>query len=140
MNVLLSVKPEFAEKILTGEKRYEFRKTTFRDPDNVDTVFLYASSPEQEIVGSFSFDDITQADPEELWDRYGAESGIEQKSRFMDYFKGTTTGYAIAVDETMRFASPIDPYRRFDGFRPPVSFQYFDPHRLLDDAPQSASD
>ena len=30
MQVLLSIKPEFAESILAGSKKYEFRKVIFR--------------------------------------------------------------------------------------------------------------
>ena len=30
MNVLLSIKPRFVEKILEGEKRFEFRKGIFK--------------------------------------------------------------------------------------------------------------
>ncbi|MBI6731014.1 ASCH domain-containing protein, partial [Pseudomonas amygdali] len=42
MKVLLSIKPEYAEKILQGEKRFEFRKSVFKNPD-VRTVVIYAT-------------------------------------------------------------------------------------------------
>ena len=37
MKVLLSIKPEFAEKIFNGTKKYEFRKSIFKNKD-VDKV------------------------------------------------------------------------------------------------------
>jgi type I restriction enzyme S subunit len=123
-NVLLSIKPEFAEKILSREKRYEFRKTRFRDPSKVDTVIMYSSSPDQEIVGTFTFERVIQDDPENLWDNFGDVSGIDNRSRFLDYFSNTETGYAIEIQEVFRLPSPVDPRRHFDDFRPPVSFQY----------------
>lgn len=33
MKVLLSIKPEFAERIFNGSKKYEFRKVIFKNPD-----------------------------------------------------------------------------------------------------------
>lgn len=30
MNVILSIKPEFVEKIFSGEKQYEYRKVLFK--------------------------------------------------------------------------------------------------------------
>jgi predicted transcriptional regulator len=42
MRVLLSIKPEFAFKILMV-KKYEFRKVVFKNP-KVKTVVVYASS------------------------------------------------------------------------------------------------
>lgn len=124
MNVLLSIKPEFAEKILDGEKRYEFRKTGFRSPRELDSIYLYASSPIQEIVGSFTVSEVIEADPVTLWEEFGEESGIENRARFMDYFSGATTGFAIEIDEVESLDSPIDPREQLPGFRPPVSFQY----------------
>lgn len=124
MNALLSIKPEFAEKILTNEKRYEFRKTTFRDPTKVENVIMYSSSPDQEIVGSFTFENVIQDDPEDLWENFGDASGIEDRSRFLDYFSNTELGYAIEIQDVCRLRSPVDPRRYFDDFRPPVSFHY----------------
>ena len=40
MNVILSIKPEFVEKIFSGEKQYEYRKILFKQ--KVDTVYIYA--------------------------------------------------------------------------------------------------
>ncbi|WP_148416484.1 hypothetical protein [Haloferax sp. KTX1] len=143
MNVLLSIKPEFAEKILDQEKRYEFRKTRFQDPSRIETIYLYASSPVQEIVGSFSLDEVIEGPPEQLWQDFGAVSGIDDRSRFMDYFGDADTGYAIEVDSTSRFERSIDPRQHIDDFRPPVSFQYLrDEHDFLIDysPPRSGSD
>ena len=126
MNALLSIKPEFAEKILRHEKEYEFRKTSFSRPSEVNRVFLYASSPTQEIVGYFTIGDVEKECPEVLWRQYGSESGINEQSRFMNYFSGVDSGYAIEIQDTHRLSQPIDPQACFEDFRPPVSFQYVD--------------
>lgn len=124
MNVLLSIKPEFAEKILNGEKKYEFRKTRFRNPGLVDTVFLYASSPVKRIVGWFSLSDVIEGRPEVLWNRFEAQSGISERDRFMEYFSDSDTGYALEIEDSVEFEPPVNPSEYIEEFRPPVSFQY----------------
>lgn len=124
MNVLLSIKPEFAEKILDGEKQYEFRRTTFRDASAIDTVIMYATAPEKQIVGTFRMKDVLEEHPELLWNQFGAESGISDKSRFMEYFEGKEAGYAIEIDQTHELTEPVDPREHITDFTPPVSFQY----------------
>ncbi len=124
MNVLLSIKPEFAEKILSSQKKYEFRKTPIRKADSVENVILYASSPVQRIVGSFEIQQIINESPSALWEQYGGDSGITGRERFMDYYSGKQEGYAIEIGNPQRLLTAIDPTEHFDDFTPPVSFQY----------------
>ena len=64
MNALLSIKPEFVEKIFSGEKRFEFRKSAFRQ--DISCVIVYATSPVRRIVGEFEVEEILQAPPRKL--------------------------------------------------------------------------
>lgn len=43
MKAMLSIKPEYVDRILKGEKTYEFRRRIFRRHD-VDTIVIYSSS------------------------------------------------------------------------------------------------
>lgn len=124
MNALLSIKPEFGEKILEGEKQYEFRKAVFSDPAAVEKVILYASSPVQQIIGYFSFSQIYQDTPTALWDRFGDLSGIDSRERFLSYFSEKEEGYAIEIDEATPLRTPVDPWEQLDDFRAPMSFNY----------------
>lgn len=126
MDALLAIKPEFGEKILAGEKHYEFRRTTFRDQADIGLIYLYASSPLKQIIGAFTSERVIEASPEELWELFGDRSGIDQE-RFMGYFEGVDVGYAIEVDEAQRFEDPLDPDMVFDEFSAPMSFQYLTP-------------
>lgn len=54
MRVLLSIKPEFVEKIFSGEKLYEYRKATFKNED-ISSVVIYSTMPVGKIVGEFKF-------------------------------------------------------------------------------------
>jgi predicted transcriptional regulator len=40
MDVLLSVKPKFVEKIISGTKRYEFRKIIFKE-NEINRIYIY---------------------------------------------------------------------------------------------------
>ncbi|EMA08433.1 hypothetical protein [Haloferax denitrificans] len=124
MNALLSIKPEFGEKILAGEKQYEFRRTTFSDANSIDFIYLYASSPVMQIIGGFTYNRIIEASPDELWELFGDQSGIEDQDRFMDYYEGAETGYAIEINTTYPLQKPITPTEIFEDFVPPVSFFY----------------
>ncbi len=57
MKVLLSIKPEYAYRILDGTKRYEFRRRVHRDP-RVHTVVIYATNPDGKELGAFSIKSV----------------------------------------------------------------------------------
>lgn len=52
MNVLLSIKPKWAEKIYNGEKTIEFRKSIPKNFDiSKDVVFIYETAPVKMVTG-----------------------------------------------------------------------------------------
>ncbi|HDU3828587.1 TPA: ASCH domain-containing protein, partial [Klebsiella pneumoniae subsp. pneumoniae] len=63
MKVLLSIKPEFAEKILDGTKRFEFRKGIFKNQE-ISIVVIYATMPLGKVVGQFQIETILSGEPE----------------------------------------------------------------------------
>ncbi len=96
--VLMSIKPEFAEKIFYGNKKFEFRKTIFKNT-NVHKVIVYASSPIQRIIGEFEITDILNDDVEKIWDITADYSGIT-KDYYMSYFSNKKKAYAIKIGKT----------------------------------------
>lgn len=128
MDALLAIKPEFAEKILSGEKRFEFRRTSFKSTQDINFVYLYSTTPAKKIVGGFMSSRTIEADPEQLWELYNQHAGIDRE-RFMEYFEDIETGYAIQVDDTYRIEEPIDPNEIFDDFSAPMSFLYLNDER-----------
>lgn len=121
VDLLLSVKPEFAEKILYGSKRFEFRKKVPRL--HINNVYIYSSSPEKRIVGKFRIRNITKGTPQELWEKYKDDGGIEEEE-FFTYFKGKSFGYSLHVDDVEKISPPIDPKKVNEEFRAPQSFSY----------------
>ena len=124
MNVILSIKPEFCDAILQGEKSYEFRKRIFKKQDDIDYVFVYSTHPIKKIVGAFTIDSILCDHPKKLWKKCKDGSGIS-KDFFFSYFGANSEGYAIKVDEILKF-NPIDPKLIVPDFNPPQSFCYTD--------------
>lgn len=122
MNVLLSIKPEYANAILSGNKRYELRRSIFKD-ESVQTLFMYASSPVKRIVGKFEISSIINKSPRELWDEVKDGSGVTS-DLFFHYFDGCKKGYAIEVENPLAFKPPADPYILINDFRAPQSFCY----------------
>ena len=77
MKVVLSIKPQFANKIFDGTKKFEFRKAIFKN-QNVTSVLVYASSPVQKVIGEFEIGEIFNFDLKTLWDKTKEHSGITE--------------------------------------------------------------
>lgn len=122
MKVLLSIKPEFAERIFDGTKRFEFRRSVFRDR-SVRTVVLYVTQPVGMIVGEFDVAGIITSTPDGLWQRTWEHAGISREF-FDSYFEGRESAYAIEVADVRRFAAPIEPGLAIENFTPPQSYMY----------------
>jgi len=122
MDVLLSVKPKFVEKIITGTKKYEFRKKIFNQ-NKINRIYIYSSSPEKRIVGSFKMGSILKDRPDKLWETVKNQSGIDYQT-YYDYFDGKKEAYAIEIDDLEIFDIPIDPREKNPDFIAPQSYQY----------------
>jgi len=122
MTVILSIKPEYVRKILSGQKRYEFRKRIFKNKD-VSRIIIYATQPVGGIVGEFTIKMIHQDSPERLWEQTAHESGIS-KDFYDAYYKGYSSAVAIQIDNVKEYSSVLDPNLLFDSFHPPQSFIY----------------
>lgn len=123
MKILLSIKPEYSNKIFSGEKRFEFRRQ--KPKQRFDTVFVYESHPTKKIVGWFSVRKIISGSPSEVWNYCKEKGGIEEEDYF-SYCGDKKIVYAFEIDKTIQFEYPIDPTDLYPGFNPPQSFTYFD--------------
>jgi predicted transcriptional regulator len=121
MKVLLSIKPEFADKIFNGTKKYEYRRSVFKNT-NIKTVVVYASSPVQKVIGEFDIETILNDTLEKLWEDTKQFSGIT-KDFFLSYFSDKQDGYAIQIKKTRKYKKPLCIREDFNAF-PPQSFMY----------------
>ncbi len=129
MIALLSVKPEFAERIFNGIKKFEYRKKVFARKD-VEKIIVYASSPMKCVIGEFEFDNIILDTPSIIWEKTAVYSGINHES-FFKYFSGSRKAYAICITHAIRYANPVNLQNMLPGFTPPQSFRYIKPAESL---------
>lgn len=123
MRVLLSIKPKYAQEILAGSKRFEFRKRVFKK-EYVQSVIIYATKPVGKIVGEFKVANILAAAPEELWQQTYQYAGLS-KQAFDAYFADAKEAYAIAIKSPQQYDPCLNlSDLRKGATRPPQSFQY----------------
>ncbi|HUC81760.1 MAG TPA: hypothetical protein VMR70_12645 [Flavisolibacter sp.] len=121
MKVLLSIKPAFAEKIFSGEKKFEFRRTIFKNR-NVTTVVVYASAPVQKVIGEFAIETILTDNPASLWQQTKQHAGVSEDF-FFQYFEDKAQGHAIQIKKTKKYRKPLCLKEDF-ALSPPQSFLY----------------
>lgn len=122
--LFISVKPEFANKLVTKEKSIELRK--IRPQVKIgDYVIIYASSPLKSVVGFGIIKQIIETTPEHMWQNFHLLLGID-KIRFDSYYAGKVKSIGIEV-ENIRKVAPIhlDKLRTIDpNFHPPQVYRY----------------
>jgi predicted transcriptional regulator len=121
MKIILSIKPVFVERIFNGTKKFEFRRSIFKN-SRVNKVVIYASAPISKVVGEFEIKSIHKKALNELWAETNEFSGIS-KDYFFDYFKGKSEGYALEVKKVKRYKKQLCIKEEF-GLFPPQSFTY----------------
>ncbi|WP_334328014.1 ASCH domain-containing protein [Gilliamella apicola] len=104
MKVLLSIKPEFVEKILSGEKKYEFRKKLFKR-QSIKTIVIYATMPIGKVVGEFDIDHVISDEPNLVWEKTKKYAGVS-KSFYDEYFEEKSLAFAIAVGKVTLYDEP----------------------------------
>lgn len=99
--VLLSIKPEYVQRILTGEKKFEFRKRLANKL--VDTIVIYATSPVMKIVGEVKVKGVLEKAPSVLWEQTKKNAGITRK-KYREYFAGCKKAFAYELGEVVKYA------------------------------------
>ena len=121
MKVVLSIKPEFANKIFDGSKKFEFRKSIFKNKE-VKSIIVYASSPVQKVIGEFEIAEIYNDDLDSLWRLTKDYSGISE-DYFYQYFSDKEKGFAIKIKNKRKYKIPKCLREDFK-LNPPQSFAY----------------
>lgn len=101
--LLLSIKPEYVEKILQGEKKFEYRKRLAKK--DVSYIYVYSTAPSMKVVASVHIEGHLSDSPTALWEKTKAAAGIS-RAKFRDYFRGCKTAYAYKLGKVEVFESP----------------------------------
>ena len=121
MKVLLSIKPEYANKIFEGSKKYEFGRSLFKNKE-VKKIIVYASAPISRVIGEFDIDFVIQKEIDELWNETKEYSGITEDF-YLSYFQGKEQGFAIKVKKAKKYKMDFCIKEKY-GKRAPQSFIY----------------
>jgi predicted transcriptional regulator len=119
-DLLMAIIPVVGRRIVSGKKKYEYRRSIFRQP--VNRVYLYLSSPERKIAGYFIYQGYIEGSVREIWELTKARSAATEAA-YLDYFKNAKKAFAIKIEDFVPFAEPVDPWET-PGFLPPQSFRY----------------
>lgn len=117
----MSIRPEFAAAILSGDKAVEFRKRPVAD--DVSHVLIYATLPVGSLLGWFLVQGQSTTSPRELWDKFNEVAGISE-ARFFEYYAERESGTGIHVGLAEKFSQPLPLAEIGAVLRPPQSFQY----------------
>lgn len=130
--LLLSIKPEYAHKIFSGEKTVELRRVRTR-LNTGDLVLIYVSSPRKALVGTFEVERISQIKLEDVqrdlnkfWTQVKDKAGISSE-KFENYYRGASLVVGIFVRNVITFDAPIDLEQlrqKMPKFKPPQSYHY----------------
>jgi predicted transcriptional regulator len=124
--LLLSIRPEYANKIFNCTKTVELRRVRPRFLNEGDLVVMYVSSPEKAVLGSFKVDSIVEKSTPDLWEEVEKIAGISHEE-FYDYYKDLQVGVGIFLKDIHRFSKPVELHRlrnKLPDLKPPQSFRY----------------
>lgn len=123
MKVLLSIKPEYAERIFTGEKKYEYRRSLFKR-ENISTVVVYVTKPVGKVIGEFEIDSVLKDSPYSIWEKTKLYAGIDEDA-YIEYFSEREIGFAIGIKRIKLYKKPLDLVELNPNIKyPPQSFMY----------------
>lgn len=118
--IMLSIKPEYVERVLAGLKKYEFRKRLATKP--VDKIIIYSTAPIMKVVGEVEVVKTISSSPSVLWENTKKFAGIS-RDKYRKYFKGSKVAYAYQLGKVIRYDSPKE-LSEFSIKVPPQSFIY----------------
>lgn len=103
--LVLSIGPEYANKIISGTKSVELRRKFSKRWIGCRTV-VYATSPEKRLVGEARIANVVNGDPDRIWYAFAGELGCSRQE-FDNYVGSSIEVFALVLDDIVRYAEPI---------------------------------
>lgn len=127
-DVIFSIRPAHAEKILDGSKTVELRRRFTSEVRPGTLALIYSTSPTSALTGSARIQEVQRLAVTDLWKKHRSGARL-QKKEFEDYFSGLDSGYAIVLTSAKPLPRPVSlrELRERFGFEPPQSYQYVRP-------------
>ena len=102
--LLLSIKPEYVDRILLGTKKYEYRKRLAKE--SFDKIYIYSTSPVMKVVGTVEVLGSLERSPSTWWEETKTKAGIS-RAKYREYFKNCKKAYAYQLGEVTVFDVPL---------------------------------
>jgi len=122
--ILISVRPQYARRILARTKLVEVRKRFSRKWVGCGAV-LYASSPQKSLVGEATIEAVTSGPPTDIWSSFGPSLGCTV-DEFEAYVGSASQVSAIELGDVIPYREPIGlaqvSYLVREDLAPPQSF------------------
>ena len=131
--LFISVKPIYAQKILSREKSIELRKLKPKVSSG-DYIITYASGLQKAVVGFGRIKQVIVMTPQEMWNSYSQHLGIDKES-FGDYYAGKSKAVGIEIDSvrSLTIPIPLSRLREIDAsFVPPQVYRYVTNRQICD--------
>ncbi len=125
--LLLSLRPRFAEAILSGAKTVELRRRPVNAPPQTP-IILYASSPTMAIVGTARLREVQTLTPDAAWSQHRRSLALT-RPEFDAYLDGSPRAYLLILHRVCTLNEPLTlrELRQEGHFQPPQSFRYIAP-------------
>ena len=117
--LLISIHPEYIAKILSGEKRFEFRKTC--PTAEVSHLVIYATAPVQRWIAVAEVESVLTGSPYSIWERTKRAAGISREA-FRKYYAGRSQGVAFKLGRVFSLSAEDSRKIKLSG---PQSYSFF---------------
>lgn len=127
-DVIFSIRPAHATKILDGSKTVELRRRFTGGISPGTLAYIYTTSPTSALTGFAHIQDVQRLAVSDLWVKHRSAACLA-KGDFEAYFSGLEQGYAIVLGAAKSLNRPVtlSELRQRFGFEPPQSYQYASP-------------
>ena len=103
-NIILPISPIYVEKILNGQKKYEFRKKLAKK--EVKKIYIYATTPVKKIVGEVEVKSKIVLPKEQLWIIAAERAGVT-KEFYSKYFEKQNEACAYELGDVLKYNEGI---------------------------------
>ena len=102
--ILMSINPEYVDKILNGKKKYEYRKIKAKKK-NINRIVIYATAPIMQVVGEVEVKNIIEDTPNKVWKKTKEQSGV-RKDFYDSYYKNKNKAIAYELGDVIIYNNP----------------------------------
>ena len=126
-SIIISVHPEHVKKILSGKKRYEFRRVISKK--DIDKIIIYATAPVGKVLAIAEIEKIISESPDIVWKQTKKYAGVSSDF-FYQYFEGKHTAHAFKLKNIKEIKDGIPLQKMGSSIKAPQSFMYLSKKQL----------